>query len=209
MYPNSMIDKQMERKNLETAGGYFAKASGDKGELEISTVLKSLPDCYHVMDNILLQTRKGSTQIDHVVVSPYGLFIIETKNHKGMIFGDCQGRVWTQVLNGRGRFKFYSPVLQNEGHIRNLSQQIKLNRRFMCGVIVFTNPDVNLSNVNCPFCFDVASLYDYICSFGNLILNNKNIAEIIKRIDGVDTNSYMNRAKHIEYVNSIKDKRGY
>ena len=68
MYPNSMIDKQMERKNLETAGGYFAKASGDKGELEISTVLKSLPDCYHVMDNILLQTRKGRTQTDHVVV---------------------------------------------------------------------------------------------------------------------------------------------
>lgn len=206
---DSQIEERMEIKNLETSGGYQAKLSGDQGELKLSSILKSLPDCYHVLDDVLLQTKKGSTQLDHIVVSPFGVFVIETKNHKGMIFGDCQGRVWTQVLNGRGRFKFYSPVLQNEGHIRNLAAQTHLRLQFMQGVIVFTNNDANLDNVNCPFCFNIDNLYYYMTGFCNVVFNNKQIYEVIKRIDKVDTNSYLNRRKHIEFVNSQKDKRGY
>ena len=79
----------------------------------------------------------------------------------------------------------------------------------MQGVIVFTNQDANLMNVNCPFCFNVDRLYEYITSFQNPILDDKLIQKAINRIDKVDTNSYMNRKKHIEYVNSMKDRRGY
>ena len=105
---DEMLDNIMANKNYETDGGYYAKVSGDTGELEISSALKSLPDYYHIIDDVLLQTKKGSTQLDHVIVSPFGIFVIETKNHKGMIFGDCCGQVWTQVLNGRGHFKLCS-----------------------------------------------------------------------------------------------------
>ena len=206
---NGIIDDLMEAKNIETEGGYYAKVSGDVGELTLSSVLGSLPDYYHVMDDVLLQTKKGSTQLDHIIVSPFGIFIIETKNHKGMIFGDCFGQVWTQVLPGRGHFKMYSPVLQNAGHIRHLSQQTNIPINIMQGVIVFTNQDANLMNVNCPFCFNVDRLYEYITSFQNPILDDKLIQKAINRIDKVDTNSYMNRKKHIEYINSMKDRRGY
>lgn len=205
----SFINENMMAKDIETCGGYSAKISGDNGELEISTVLRSLPDVYHVMDDVMLRTKKGSTQLDHIIVSPFGLFIVETKNHKGMIFGDCCGQVWTQVLNGAGHFKFYSPVLQNAGHMNNLSTQIKVPLNCMQGVIVFTNSEANLSNVNCPFCFNVNQLYQYIASFTQPVFNSKQVAEIIRRIDKVDINNYTNRQKHIEYVNSIKDKRGY
>ena len=203
------IDDIMAEKNLETEGGYYAKISGDVGELTLSSVLGSLPDYYHVMDDILLQTKKGSTQLDHVIVSPFGIFVIETKNHKGMIFGDCFGQVWTQVLPGRGRFKMYSPVKQNQGHIQHLSMQSKIPMQFMQGVIVFTNQDANLINVDCPFCFNVDQLYNYISQFQNVIFNHKQIEQIIRRFDKIDTNSYMNRKKHINYVNSMKDRRGY
>ena len=206
---NSWISDQMHRKNMETDGGYQAKVSGDTGELVLSSVMRSLPDCYHVLDNILLQTKNGSTQLDHVIVSPYGIFVIETKNHKGIIFGDCFGRVWTQVLNGAGKFKFYSPVLQNAGHIRHLSSQTRIPMQFMQGVIVFTNPDANLVNVNCPFCFTVESLYEYITRFRSIVFTDKQVEKAIQRMDKVDTNSYMNRRKHVEHVNNIKQRRGY
>ena len=143
------------------------------------------------------------------MVGPTGVFVIETKNHKGMIFGDCFGRVWTQVLNGTGHFKMYSPVLQNQGHMQHLSKQTKIPMQFMQGVIVFTNNDANLMNVNCPFCFNVDQLYSYIMQFNNILFNEKQVEAIIKRIDKVDTNNYMNRRKHINYVNSMKNKRGY
>ena len=190
---SDMIAEQMMQKNMETSGGYQAKVTGDTGELKLSSILKSLPECYHVMDDVLLQTKRGSTQIDHIIVSPFGIFIVETKNHKGMIFGDCYG----------------SPVLQNAGHIKNLVEQTRIPPKFMSGVIVFTNPEVNLMNVNCPFCFQIDSLYSYIASFTTQILGERQVIAAIQRIDKIDTNSYMNRQKHIDYVNSIKEKRGY
>ena len=122
---SDMIAEQMMQKNMETSGGYQAKVTGDTGELKLSSILKSLPECYHVMDDVLLQTKRGSTQIDHIIVSPFGIFIVETKNHKGMIFGDTMGRVWTQVLRNGAHNTFYSPVLQNAGHMENLYRQIK------------------------------------------------------------------------------------
>jgi hypothetical protein len=201
---NQGIADQVYMKNVETEGGYNAKVSGNIGELTLSSVMSSLPSCYHIIDNVLLQTKKGSTQIDHIIVSPFGIFVVETKNHKGMIFGDCMGRVWTQVLNGKGHFKFYSPVLQNEGHIRNLSKQIRVPENYMSGVIVFTNTEANLQNVNCPFCFTIDQLYDYIVSFDRPIFSERNVIDLIKRIDSVNTDSYMNRQKHIAYVNSKK-----
>lgn len=207
-HQDNWVDEQMNMKNIETSGGYQAKVSGDQGELALSSVLRSLPDYYHVIDNVLLQTKKGSTQIDHIIVSPFGVFVVETKNHKGLIFGDCYSRVWTQVLNGRAKFRMYSPVLQNMGHIQHLSAQIRLSMDCIQGVIVFTNNDANLSNVNCPFCFNVDQLYYYIMQFKTQIFNEKQLVKLIKRIDTVNTDSYMNRMKHIEFVNSQKYRRG-
>lgn len=206
---SGQIYNEMAQKDLETEGGYSAKLSGDTGELLMSSVLKALPSHYHVMDDILLQTKKGSTQLDHVIVCPFGIFVVETKNHKGMIFGDMYGQVWTQVLNNRGHFRLYNPVKQNAGHIKHLSLLTKIPASYMQGVIVFTNPSANLDNVNCPWCFRTDSLYEFIMSYQTRIFTDKQIMAIIKRIDKVDTNNYLNRKKHIEYVNSIKERRGY
>ena len=59
------------------------------GEKTISAFLLTLPkDQYIVLNNIMLRTVTGTTQIDHIVVSVYGIFVIETKNYKGWIFGN-------------------------------------------------------------------------------------------------------------------------
>lgn len=202
---NEDVRIQQEVKNIETCGGYQAKVTGDQGELVLSSVLKSLPECYHVMNNILIKTKQGSTQIDHVIVSPYGLFVVETKNYKGMIFGDMVGKVWTQVLSN-GHFTVYSPVLQNAGHIRHLSKAIQVSSNFIYGAIVFTSGQVNLSNVACPFCYTVDMLYDCILSFNRQIFSDKEVIAIIRRIDKVNSSSYENDLKHIEYVKQQKQK---
>ena len=199
----SMVDA-----DINSQGSYYAAVSGDYGEYTISAVMRSLPGEFHVINNVLLKTKKGSTQIDHIIVCPYGVFVIETKNHKGMIFGDCFGRVWTQVVNGRGRFTFYSPVLQNEGHLRNLCNSIKVPMNYMAGIIVFTNPQANLDNVNCPFCVRADQLHYYLCNGGlNRCLSDKQVINIIKRIDKVNSSGYINDMKHKEYVQGIKARK--
>lgn len=206
---NEYIRHKIDDANNYSSGEYYAKISGDYGEYLLSSVLKSLPSEFHVMDNILLQTKKGSTQLDHVIVSPYGIFVIETKNHKGMIFGDCYSQVWTQVLNGRGHYTFYNPVFQNNGHINNLSKQIKIPINFFAGVIVFTNESVNLDNVNCPFCVRTDTLHQYLTGQFNRCMSDRQVEVVIKRIDSVNTSSYINNRKHVEYVKGIKEKKEY
>lgn len=47
---------------------------------------------YHLIRNVTLPTEDGTTQIDHIIVSPYGVFVVETKNMKGWIFGSAKQR---------------------------------------------------------------------------------------------------------------------
>lgn len=90
---------------------------GRRGESVVARVLTNLPsDRYFVLNNVILKTGNGLSQIDHVVVSVYGIFVIETKNYSGWIFGSETNPYWTQTIYGY-KHKFYSPILQNKGHV--------------------------------------------------------------------------------------------
>ncbi len=62
------------------------------------------------------KSKSGFSQIDHIVISPYGLFVIETKNYGGEIKGSRDDTYWS-VSN---RFQMYNPLKQNYGHIKAL-----------------------------------------------------------------------------------------
>ena len=64
---------------------------------------------------------QGSTQLDHVVVSKFGIFVIETKNYKGWIFGSEKQRQWTQQIY-RTKNRFQNPLHQNHLHVKALTQ---------------------------------------------------------------------------------------
>lgn len=87
--------------------------------------LKSLPkDSYRVINDLLLTWNGHSTQIDHVIISIYGIFVIETKFYKGWILGGENSEFWTQNIYGH-RYKLRNPIYQNQGHIRALKSILK------------------------------------------------------------------------------------
>lgn len=96
---------------------------GKIGEKTVSLVLGQLEkENYSVLNNVILKSTGGSTkttQIDHVVVSVYGLFVVETKNYKGQIYGSEKSQQWTQNIYGH-KYKFMNPVHQNYAHIKAL-----------------------------------------------------------------------------------------
>ena len=47
--------------------------------------LMDLDDNYHIIDDALFLSNGRSTQIDHFVVSPFGVFVIGTKGYSGWI----------------------------------------------------------------------------------------------------------------------------
>lgn len=91
---------------------------------------------YRVFNNVIIQTNHGSTQIDHVVVSKYGLFVIETKDKSGWIFGDPKQDQWTQVIYNE-RYKFQNPLRQNYGHTKSLSEFLGIEHSKIHSLVVF------------------------------------------------------------------------
>lgn len=81
---------------------------------------------YKILDNLLLPSsgNLSATQIDHVVVSNYGIFCIETKAYKGWIFGSANQEYWTQVIY-RYKKRFYNPLRQNYAHVKAIEELVK------------------------------------------------------------------------------------
>lgn len=99
---------------------FFPKIKGSLGERYINSVLSSLPkDKYFVLNNIMLRSDRGTSQVDHIIVSIYGIFVIETKTFKGWIYGNEYERYWTQNIYGQ-KNKFDNPIRQNYGHVKAL-----------------------------------------------------------------------------------------
>lgn len=91
----------------------------NSGEALLSSVLLMnfrSPD-YHLMNHITLPLKEDTTQVDHILISRFGVFIIETKDYKGWIFANAKHAHWTQVLFHR-KFRFRNPIHQNYGHLR-------------------------------------------------------------------------------------------
>lgn len=111
---------------------------GELGEYKISIQLDQLPKECRYLDDLLIKnpkSRSGYSQIDHVVISPYALFVIETKNYNGEIKGNRDDKYWLVSK----RFRLYNPILQNFGHIKALERlMIEFNTVVYVSMISFT-----------------------------------------------------------------------
>ena len=107
---------------------YLPKIIGSIGEYYVARILKRLSkENYKVYNNIYIIQGGKTSQIDHLVLSVYGIFVIETKNYKGWIFGNEKSKYWTQTLYKK-KNKIYNPVIQNWTHVnflKGISPELK------------------------------------------------------------------------------------
>ncbi|WP_194192325.1 nuclease-related domain-containing protein [Clostridium chrysemydis] len=123
-------------KIIETK--HKAKLTGYIGERETKKSLSNLKE-YRILDDVLLKTQRGTTQIDHILIGPNGVFSIEDKNYSGWIYGDENYKFWTQVIYNK-KSRFYNPIWQNKGHVKAIDNIITDKFKVKAvSVIVFSN----------------------------------------------------------------------
>ena len=132
---NSSVSKTTKiKKNNEQ----WANRKGELGEYKINIQLDQFPKNYKYHSDLLIKNKKSSTgysQIDHVIITPYGIFVIETKNYQGTIYGGKDQKTW--LINGK--FKMMNPLLQNYGHIQAIKDLIdKKYHEFFISIVSFT-----------------------------------------------------------------------
>lgn len=135
---------------------------------------------YRIIKNVTIASRDGTTQIDHIIVSRYGIFVIETKNMKGWIYGSESQRQWIQVIYGK-KTRFMNPLHQNYGHIKALSDLLDVDEDHLHSIIAF----VGNHTFKTPMPSNVKSglgCFDYIKSRQQHVFDQEEVEEFIQAI---------------------------
>ncbi|AJA48938.1 NERD domain-containing protein [Clostridium pasteurianum DSM 525 = ATCC 6013] len=119
---------------------------GIQGEKAVSKLLCNLSNKYIVYNDIIIGGKEKGAQIDHLVLSTYGIFCIETKNMTGTIIGGEEDSEWIQIKIGKGGTKyekrFYNPCRQSRGHvnaIKNFFRHSDFKVMPIYSIVVFNN----------------------------------------------------------------------
>lgn len=92
-----------------------------------------------ILQNVYIPYKDRTSEIDLIMIHEKGIFVFESKNYSGWIFGSAEQKNWTQSLNKYTKIKFYNPIMQNYNHIKALSQYLGIDKRTMKSVIVFSD----------------------------------------------------------------------
>jgi len=181
---------------------------GVLGEFKVNLAAKLFLDkkIYTLLKNVTLPTENGTTQIDHVIVSRYGVFVIETKNMKGWIFGNPQQKTWTQKIY-RQTTKFQNPLHQNYKHTQTLQAALELDPDKVFSVVVFVG-DSTFKTVMPDNVVYTGGYIRYIKSKVQPILSDSDVLAICTRIQsGRLKPSIRTHINHIKHVQTIVEEK--
>lgn len=157
---------------------------------------------YHLIKNVTLPTDDGTTQIDHIIVSKYGIFVVETKNMKGWIFGSANQNQWTQKIF-KHTSKFQNPLHQNYKHVKTLEAYLKANNDCIFSVIIFTGDSTFKTEMPDNVRF-VRGGIEYIKSKRNIAFSEGEVADVIEQIEsGRLERSFKTNRQHVKHVKEI------
>ena len=111
---------------------------GEFGEDLTAFALTGLDGTYQVLRNLYVPYKEKTSEIDLVMVHEKGIFVFESKNYSGWIFGSAEQQEWTQCLPNQEKHRFYNPVRQNQTHIAALAEYLKIPRNEFFSYIVFS-----------------------------------------------------------------------
>lgn len=117
------------------------KDIGKRGEFLVFEELNSLEsDGARFLFNIYIPKQDGSTaEIDVVIVTKAAIFVIESKNYSGWIFGNENSKLWMQTLKDGSKHQFYNPIWQNKTHCKVLADVLKIPCDQVISCIVFSD----------------------------------------------------------------------
>lgn len=142
-----------------------------------------------------------TSQIDNVIISRRGIFVIEIKNFSGKIYGADEQKEWTQSLNyGKNNYKFYSPVKQNKTHVNRIKEHIKFEIDIF-SVIIFIKADI--SSLKSNYTYDIKRFKKFYRN-QKIKYSNSEIEHIYNYFSHFKKNKVKTTKEHVK---GIKDKQ--
>ena len=201
---------------------FTPSARGQIGEAKISTKLNMMNVFGYngrCLKNVYIPRANGGTsEIDLLYITTKGLFVIESKNYSGYIFGNGNQRQWTSTLyagkswfggNKVEKYKFYNPIWQNNTHIKVLRDYIGPIAAF--SFIVFGD-NCELKNVshqegNIWICREsnLGRTIKQVWDYSDNIYDEQKINDIYNRLLPLTNVSVATKQEHIANINRVKN----
>ena len=169
-----------ETGGINTGSKSMAEKKGDVGEQIVKVAVLNKLDAaqYRHFSNLIIPAPNGTTQIDNIVVSPFGVFVIEAKYFQGWIFGGAKQEKWTHTLSRFEKYAFPNPIRQNYGHIKALAQLLRQPESRFHSVIVFAHRNCQLkTELPANVCLQ-HNFIEYIQGFTKNIVDDAALARI-------------------------------
>jgi len=179
-------------------------AKGMLGEFLINVMARLFLDKkeYHLIKNVTIPIGAGTAQIDHIIVSQYGLFVVETKNMRGWIYGGEKQEKWTQKIYKHTK-SFQNPLHQNYKHVLALAELIGIDAKKVFSLVVF----IGDSEFKTPMPANVTAgrqYIRYIKSHTTPLFGEHDVIEILERIKSrrLAPNRRTHK-EHVHYINAL------
>lgn len=176
----------------------YPKFRGFMGEFWVKQELKKLPnDKYMIINDVMLRKNNSTHQIDHLIISQFGIFVIEMKNYYGLILGNDYKDKWIQYL-GKKKSYFLNPIYQNYGHVKTLEELLNLDNKYFIPMVCFSNQaKLKIETKN-----NVVSLDDLISKIKNYqkIILEFDIEVIYNKIMELNITEKSERKKHVKNI---------
>ena len=181
------------------------KEIGDEGEAQVSRLLGlTVPGERYIFNNYILKRGNSSAQIDHILVSRFGVYVIETKNYAGMIAGNHNATYWSQTLDyGAVKNKMYNPVKQNERHVEYVKRLLPPGTPIF-SMVVFVRADIRY--VNSPNVYTYEEFSDILRKDASALLQPSQIKDVAERLTRAQANHVISDEDHIQNVQIIQEK---
>lgn len=176
--------------------------AGLRGEHTVSRELHRLGEKYIILNDLMLKTSHGTCQIDHVVLSPFGIFVIETKNISGKITGNDEWKEWYWIGKDFNK-TIYNPVMQNARHIEVLSDILRLSSDNFISIIVFAGKAHIRVETSHAVIF-LGQMVPFIKLFRYERLTESVISRYREKLQKCNIADPSEREKHITYAKKVK-----
>lgn len=171
-----LLKKILKKDTIRDKKENLATTLGKIGEARVNLVLERLSEEYNIFNDIYININGKTVQIDHLIISPYGIFVIETKNYSGWIYGRDEVDYWIENKFGK-KYKFYNPLKQNHSHIRVLKNILEISQEKFISIVVFSGEAELKSKIKGNVIY-LDELEDFISSYKKILFNKEYITKI-------------------------------
>jgi hypothetical protein len=168
-----------------------------------------------IFHNLYVKKLNGNfSQIDLVIAAKVGIIVLEVKDYSGWIFGKGYQNQWTQVLAyGKEKYRFYNPIIQNNGHITTLKKQLKQFKKVSFYSVIVFYGDCELKDVSFIPKGTFLTYSERVMEVINSIINNNGLAnytdkyEVIRVLKEAVQNGESMKVRN-EHIENIRDMLG-